>query len=514
MSRANAEGDVPVVLYSVAAEEVLLGSLLLDTSAWLKISPLKITSRDFYRPDHQVIFNAIERLELDGKAHDSVLTFAELKRTGDDAAAGGIEYLRKLVRETATSENVVEYATHVRERSTLRDLRVDLERTSDEIAKGADAASVLETAGRLVKHLRSRILAPAKSLPTTPVSVWATQPEPPARDFVFGNFIPARRVTSLLADGGTGKTTIAVQIGVHVSAGQQLWGQAVNGGPVVGIFCEDEPEELQRKVRACVRAEHLSLDELDRFIAISRDGQDNLLCTFRDDEIRFTAFHQELEATVAEIRPRLLILDTLADVFGGNMLELLHVRQFIKVLLGGLCSRYDCAVLLVAHPSAAGVTSGDGGGYSVGWHNSVRSRLFMRRPRSEDKDAIADRRVLESRKANYAAAGSCIPLLWQDGCFVPDPEPLEDGGQVVRAKIDTRLSIAVHDFFRAASGNVVTFKALFERMQGAGHLPSGPYENVRKPLQRALRALVGDGVLKQTAVPRGYRLVPEARDVP
>src|ERR1700733_4146368 len=105
--------------HSVEAEEGVLGSLLSDSSAWLKISEL-ITASDFYRTDHQLIFGAIERLERDGKPHDPLLTFLELQGAGNAEAAGGLLYLSKLWRETTTSENVAQYAAHVKEKSDMR----------------------------------------------------------------------------------------------------------------------------------------------------------------------------------------------------------------------------------------------------------------------------------------------------------------------------------------------------------------------------------------------------------
>jgi len=105
--------------HSVEAEQSVLGSLLMDPSAWLKVSQL-VTAHDFYRTDHQLIFSAIERLARDGKGHDSVLTLEELKRTGDDINAGGLAYLGKLVRETPTSENIAQYVDHVKKKSEMR----------------------------------------------------------------------------------------------------------------------------------------------------------------------------------------------------------------------------------------------------------------------------------------------------------------------------------------------------------------------------------------------------------
>jgi hypothetical protein len=172
-------------------------------------------------------------------------------------------------------------------------------------------------------------------------------------------------------------------------------------------------------------------------------------------------------------------------------------------------------VLLIAHPSDSGISSGEGGGFSTAWNNSVRSRLYLRRPQTDDKEAAADRRILEVKKANYGPSGITIPLIYHAGAFVPDAEPIEEGPKFTRApKLDTRLGLAIMDYFRAKAptGSVVAFGPLFEAMQAAGDIPEGPYETVRKPLQRTLRDLERGGLINACKVPRGYRIAGTSRD--
>jgi len=342
-------------------------------------------------------------------------------------------------------------------------------------------------------------------------STWADRPPPAMRDWVIPDILPAGRVTSMLGNGGLGKTLLAVQLAVHTAISQPIFGKAVNGGPVIGIFCEDEAEELERRARAACDAEGIDLAALDQLYVLSRDGQDNLLCTFDHEQIVLTRFYGQLDATLARIKPRLLILDTAADLFGGDFMSTPQVRQFLKVALGGLSVRHGCAILLLAHPSASGMASGDGGGFSTAWNNSVRSRLYLRRPKTEDEEAAKDRRILEVRKANYAADGTSIALVYQNGAFAPDLEPIEDGTAKtprVRAGGCTKLGMAVMTYMHktAPAGQVVGFRSMFEALQAAGNIQAGDYESVRKPLQRTLSQLTDEQLIEATKVPRGYRL--------
>jgi RecA-family ATPase len=358
--------------------------------------------------------------------------------------------------------------------------------------------------------------AAIEPLAVEPASLLADRDPPPPRDWICeGLGLPAGRVTSLIGNGGFGKSTIAHQIALATALSRPLFGMPVKGGTVFGLFCEDEQPELERKTRTICEADDMELGLLDSAYLLSRDGADNILCTFVHDHIELTEFYWQVDATFASLKPRLAILDTAADLFAGDFMSTPHVRQFIKVALGGLCQRHESAILLLAHPSKSGMESGDGGGFSVAWNNAVRSRLYLRRPKSDDTEAVADRRVLEIKKANYGPTGGMVPLLYQRGRFVLDSEPIDEAAKHVRAaKSNTRLSIAVMGYFKtkAASGEVVRFKTIFESLQGSDDVPRGDYDTVRKPLQRTLKALADEGLLRSSDVPRGYRIAKGSLD--
>lgn len=110
-----------VVLHSVEAEQAVLGSLMVDASAWSRIAG-RIDAQDFFRPDHALIFRAIAKLAGAGKDHDIITVSARLQAAGDLDEAGGMPYIGKLARETTTAANAATYADVVRERSMRRRL--------------------------------------------------------------------------------------------------------------------------------------------------------------------------------------------------------------------------------------------------------------------------------------------------------------------------------------------------------------------------------------------------------
>jgi replicative DNA helicase len=143
--------DAPTPPHSVEAEQAVLGGLLLDPVAWDQVADA-VTQDDFYRPDHQLIFEAIGSLAGEGKPCDVVTVSQHLERIGKLEAAGGLAYLSSVARDTPSAANVRAYADIVRERSLLRQL----------IRAGTDIASAVfnndgETARALVDRAEQRV---------------------------------------------------------------------------------------------------------------------------------------------------------------------------------------------------------------------------------------------------------------------------------------------------------------------------------------------------------------------
>src|SRR3954453_2128524 len=109
------------VPYDISAEEAVLGSLLLDRDAIIKVAPF-LRPEDFYREAHGWIYGAV--LDLYGKREpgDPVTLSAELERNGKLDSIGGYSYLVGFVTRTPTSVPVEYYAHIVQRTSVLRRL--------------------------------------------------------------------------------------------------------------------------------------------------------------------------------------------------------------------------------------------------------------------------------------------------------------------------------------------------------------------------------------------------------
>jgi RecA-family ATPase len=135
------------------------------------------------------------------------------------------------------------------------------------------------------------------------------------------------------------------------------------------------------------------------------------------------------------------VLDTLADIYGGNEVMRAQARAFIN-MLRKIAISHKLAVVVLAHPSLSGMSTGRGTSGSTGWSNSVRSRLYLDRVHDDQgMEPDSDARVLRSMKMNYGSVGAEIRMRWRAGIFVPEADGHAGGDPIVTAAKAERVFI-------------------------------------------------------------------------
>ncbi|MDA9437240.1 hypothetical protein XH88_36825 [Bradyrhizobium sp. CCBAU 51627] len=271
------------------------------------------------------------------------------------------------------------------------------------------------------------MLAP---LPVIDPRDWQGKAVPERQWFVEG-WIPHRTVTNLSGAGGSGKTEIVLQLIVASSLRIQWFGKDVAEGPCLYFGAEDEADELHRRLETIVTYAGRKLSDLEGVRLIPLAGSDAVLAEpDRTGNLKATTIFAKLEAQARALRPKLIVIDPSADVFGGDEINRAQVRKFVS-MLRGLAIDNDCAVLLLSHPSLTGLNSGTGTSGSTAWNNSVRSRLYM-----EVVDKDPDARVLKVVKANYGRTGEMIPMRWDNGVYALDNGPDPAVERLVNKSVD------------------------------------------------------------------------------
>ena len=118
--------------HSIEAEQSLLGGLLIDNSALDQVGDT-ISSKDFYRQDHRLIFIHINDLINSSNPADVVTVAESLEKNSELASIGGISYLGSLAENMPSVANIRGYAKIIRDNSILRNLIT----VGSEIVEGA-----------------------------------------------------------------------------------------------------------------------------------------------------------------------------------------------------------------------------------------------------------------------------------------------------------------------------------------------------------------------------------------
>ncbi|SDQ23785.1 replicative DNA helicase [Quadrisphaera sp. DSM 44207] len=105
----------------IAAEQSVLGGMMLSKDAIADVIE-QLRGNDFYRPAHELIYEAILDLYGRGEPADAITVAATLTTRGELVRIGGAAYLHTLISSVPTAANAGYYARIVRERAVLRRL--------------------------------------------------------------------------------------------------------------------------------------------------------------------------------------------------------------------------------------------------------------------------------------------------------------------------------------------------------------------------------------------------------
>ena len=106
---------------SIDAEKGVLGSLMIDKTSILKVVDF-LSSDDFYRKNHQYIYQACFDLFKRNEPIDVLSVSNRLKETKKLKEIGGSSYLTELINSIPTSHHALNYAKTVYHKRVLRDL--------------------------------------------------------------------------------------------------------------------------------------------------------------------------------------------------------------------------------------------------------------------------------------------------------------------------------------------------------------------------------------------------------
>lgn len=121
MAARNEEDNLRVPPQNIEAEKSVLGALMLDKDAIIKIADL-IRPSDFYNDNHRLIFETILELYEKREPIDVLSLSNALEEKKKLEQTGGSSYLTSLVNTVPSASNITHYAKVVQKKSVLRKL--------------------------------------------------------------------------------------------------------------------------------------------------------------------------------------------------------------------------------------------------------------------------------------------------------------------------------------------------------------------------------------------------------
>ncbi|MEL6553585.1 MAG: bifunctional DNA primase/helicase [Cyanobacteria bacterium J06621_11] len=151
---------------------------------------------------------------------------------------------------------------------------------------------------------------------------------PDYTEFLVPDLLTEDELFLLAAGPRTGKSLLAMTLAKAVATGGQFMGRPCTQGTVVYVKCEDSDTKIKERQQAQDWGEGLPVAWLNEFKLSQM---------------------QDLEALIAELDPRLLVLDTLSRIKDSGISESSAEMSQLLEPLQQIANKYGCCVLLVHH---------------------------------------------------------------------------------------------------------------------------------------------------------------------
>ena len=340
--------------HSEEAEIGVLGSMMLSSEA-VSIAREALNQDDFYSRPYGALFSLICESFTEGKEPDLTILQEALKKEDYPPEMVGPELIQQIVNAEYTSSHIRDYVQIVLEGSIRRKIIQEAERLKSDAYK-KDLPEVLEKAQTEIAELTLRhgessmdkfeALARKSTLTAAEVEKrsvkWFLRPD-----------IPKDNITLLAAEGGVGKTSIAVCIAAAVTTGKI----PAYMGDFDGLPFEDTDNDYGNQEVLFLTSEDPMSEVLrERFEVAGADLTRIKFVSFENSAFSDIKFDSPfLEALIKTHRPALCIFDPIQSFILGKMGDRNVMRQNLDALtrLGQL---YGCTFLLIAHTNKLGVT--------------------------------------------------------------------------------------------------------------------------------------------------------------
>ncbi|HPC34110.1 MAG TPA: replicative DNA helicase [Candidatus Absconditabacterales bacterium] len=135
--------DIKLPPHNIEAEKGVLSGVLMDKDTLYIYNGDRLGPEDFYKKEHQKIYEAI--LQLDNKTIDVVTLGNQLEKNGDLDFVGGLDYLYELSTFLLSTSGCSEYSKIVKDKSLLRQILKTSQNIIGDVYKQENTTNILES---------------------------------------------------------------------------------------------------------------------------------------------------------------------------------------------------------------------------------------------------------------------------------------------------------------------------------------------------------------------------------
>jgi RecA-family ATPase len=246
--------------------------------------------------------------------------------------------------------------------------------------------------------------------------------------WILEPLIPFKAITILDGLGGSGKSWFALDLSYAISLGGNFIGKypVKRSGTVLYVTAEEIPEEFVRRVDLVTA----SYGDNENFYWISTLHEAFSYGAALLQKVAWSITKTEtariLEYFISEIKPILVVLDSMVNFYGLNENDSSEASIFYEMLKKWI-KTYDCSFLLLHHQNKESMKSEEGvfrG--SIVFREQARERITYKSFKLEN-GMIA--RKISIEKANYYSPfikDFPIYLRWDTGTHIYDEELINE----------------------------------------------------------------------------------------
>lgn len=222
--------------------------------------------------------------------------------------------------------------------------------------------------------------------------------KPPPREWTIPGLIPEGFLSLLIADGGTGKSFLALYMALCIAVGAAFLKLSVKRGTVLYIDYELDVEEQRRRLWRVAAGEGLSVS--------SARLQDRLYYFSPEDPVGTDAFHNEVTEIIDEHEIDVIVLDSLTI---GTIGDATSQKDIVPILRDLQELPTLIAIDHVSHSTAHGSAASARAFGSVFKRNVARSSLTL-------AQAEGGGFLLQQEKSNFGPGETKLSYAmdWKD----------------------------------------------------------------------------------------------------